>query len=255
MQLSMLAGHRFADYEWSFEPELLLALRTAIGIAPSAEEVPPTLAFSAEMDNGVVDQLFALTELEAHQLLHGEQHFRYHQALQPGVIYRGCAQLSEVVTKPRFSLQHKNTRLLAPDGAPVCDMLSVYVALPVPGTPSHGPKFDEQAFDGARAVPAISREQICAFADASGDHNPVHLDPAVARRAGHLDVFAQGMLGMGMLGGLLPSMRLRRFGVRFISPIPLGDQPRLYQAGSTTQKLVLTNDKGDVRINGYAELN
>ena len=82
----------------------------------------------------------------------------------------------------------------------------------------------------------------------------MHLDPAVARRAGHPDVFAQGMLGMGMLGGLLPSTRLRRFGVRFISQMPLGDQPSLYQAGTTSRKLVLANGKGDVRISGYAEL-
>jgi acyl dehydratase len=98
-------------------------------------------------------------------------------------------------------------------------------------------------------------KQINTFALASGDPNPVHLEPAIACRAGHADVFAQGMLGMGMLGALLSAASLRRFGVRFLSPIALGDQPRLYQTGTRLRELVLTNEKGNIRIRGYAELN
>ncbi|MOA33462.1 MaoC like domain protein [compost metagenome] len=100
----------------------------------------------------------------------------------------------------------------------------------------------------------ISREQIGAFAQASGDDNRVHLQAEIARQAGHADVFAQGMLGMGMLGALLPTSRLKRFGVRFVSPIPLGDQPRLYLQGSTPGELLLTNHQGQIRLKGYAEL-
>lgn len=82
----------------------------------------------------------------------------------------------------------------------------------------------------------------------------MHLEPAIARQAGHPDVFAQGMLGMGLLGALLPCSRLQRFGVRFLSPITLGDQPRLYQAGTTTRQLILANENNSIRIRGYAEL-
>jgi hypothetical protein len=69
-------------------------------------------------------------------------------------------------------------------------------------------------------------------------------------RAGHADVFADGMLG-----ALMSATRLRRFGVRFLSPIALGDQPRLYQTGTRLREPVLTNEKGNLRIRGYAKLN
>ncbi len=55
---------------------------------------------------------------------------------------------------------------------------------------------------------------------------------------------------MGLLGCLLPSSRLRRFGVQSLSPIALGDHPRLYQTGNTSQKLILANENNRIRIRG-----
>ena len=45
-------------------------------------------------------------------------------------------------------------------------------------------------------LPPVDRTTLALFAGASGDHNPIHIDIDVARRAGMPDVFAQGMLGM-----------------------------------------------------------
>jgi acyl dehydratase len=70
-----------------------------------------------------------------------------------------------------------------------------------------------------RAMPPVTRAMLALFAGASGDHNPIHTDLDVARRAGLPDVFAHGMLGMAWLGRLLtgwaPQHRLRRFDARF----------------------------------------
>ena len=52
-------------------------------------------------------------------------------------------------------------------------------------------------------LPAVDRTLLALFAGASGDHNPIHIDIDVARRAGMPDVFAQGMLGMAWLARLL----------------------------------------------------
>jgi acyl dehydratase len=49
----------------------------------------------------------------------------------------------------------------------------------------------------------ITREHLKAYAAASGDPNPMHLDDEMARAAGHPGVFAHGMLSMGYLGELL----------------------------------------------------
>jgi acyl dehydratase len=49
----------------------------------------------------------------------------------------------------------------------------------------------------------ITRDDLKAYAAASGDPNPIHLDDEFARNAGYPGVFAHGMLSMGWLGQLL----------------------------------------------------
>lgn len=65
----------------------------------------------------------------------------------------------------------------------------------------------------------IDREQLARYAEASGDTNPLHLDPEFARKAGFPDVIVHGMLSMALLGRLLtdhfPAERLRGFDARF----------------------------------------
>jgi acyl dehydratase len=72
----------------------------------------------------------------------------------------------------------------------------------------------------------LDREDLRRYAEASGDLNPLHLDPAFAQRAGFEDVIVHGMLGMALLGRLLtdafPTLKLQRFRTRFCSVIPVG---------------------------------
>ncbi|SFQ55687.1 MaoC/PaaZ C-terminal domain-containing protein [Amycolatopsis rubida] len=79
------------------------------------------------------------------------------------------------------------------------------------------------------ALPEISRTALALFAGASGDHNPIHIDPDYARAAGFDDVFAHGMLSMAYLGRLLtgwvPQERIKTFSVRFVSITPIHAEP------------------------------
>ncbi len=76
-------------------------------------------------------------------------------------------------------------------------------------------------------LPPVNRTTLALFAGASGDHNEIHIDIDVARRAGMPDVFAQGMLSMAWIGRLLtgwaPQSQLRRFEVRFQGITHLGN--------------------------------
>src|SRR5579862_3403994 len=79
--------------------------------------------------------------------------------------------------------------------------------------------------------PAITREQLTAYADASGDHNLIHLDDTFARMAGLDGVIAHGMLSMGFLGqfvsGWMSTLEgranLARLKVRFSAMVKPGD--------------------------------
>lgn len=96
----------------------------------------------------------------------------------------------------------------------------------------------------ALQLPPVDRTTLALFAGASGDHNPIHIDIDVARRAGMPDVFAQGMLGMAWLArvitGWVPQSRLRRFDARFQGITHLGNA--IHCSGRVLEKLELDGE-------------
>jgi acyl dehydratase len=66
----------------------------------------------------------------------------------------------------------------------------------------------------------ITKDHLRAYAQASGDPNPMHTDEEFARNAGYPGVFAHGMLSMGFLGEFLEQAggcgAVRRFRARFV---------------------------------------
>jgi acyl dehydratase len=74
----------------------------------------------------------------------------------------------------------------------------------------------------------ITRQRIKAYADASGDQNPIHQDDAVARAVGLPGVIAHGMLSFGLLSRAVTDWleepgRLRGLAVRFSTMVRPGD--------------------------------
>ena len=74
----------------------------------------------------------------------------------------------------------------------------------------------------------FTREQIEAYAEASGDHNPIHLDDEFARSVGLPGVIAHGMLQMGLAARVAVEAaggagRLRRLTCRFSGMVRPGD--------------------------------
>ena len=110
-----------------------------------------------------------------------------------------------------------------------------------------------------------TREQISAYADASGDHNPIHQDDEVARAVGLPGIIAHGMLNYGLLSRALTDWlddpgRLRRLTVRFSNMVQPGDIVRCRgrvkhvdaQAGRATLELWMENQRGE-KVLSHAE--
>ncbi|MDQ3785258.1 MAG: MaoC family dehydratase N-terminal domain-containing protein [Actinomycetota bacterium] len=79
------------------------------------------------------------------------------------------------------------------------------------------------------AVSRVGEDQARRYADASGDHNPIHLEEEVARSARLPGVILHGMCTMALAGkaavdGLAAGdpTRVRQIGVRFNKPVFLG---------------------------------
>jgi len=82
-------------------------------------------------------------------------------------------------------------------------------------------------------IPALTRlvtaEDVKAYADAGGDHNPLHQDDAVARAAGFPGIVAHGMFTMGHLAACISRWaggadRIRRLSAQFRAPVFMGDE-------------------------------
>ena len=75
----------------------------------------------------------------------------------------------------------------------------------------------------------VQRDDFKAYADASGDDNPIHQDEDYARKTGAPTVFAMGMLPAGYLAHAVSDwfggpQHLRRFKVRFTTRVWPGDE-------------------------------
>ena len=74
----------------------------------------------------------------------------------------------------------------------------------------------------------VTHQQITAYAEASGDRNPIHLDDAFARSVGLPGLIAHGMLGMAQLANFVVQWagdhrRLRLLRCRFAGMVRPGD--------------------------------
>lgn len=116
-------------------------------------------------------------------------------------------------------------------------------------------------------TPPITREQLRAYADASGDTNPIHLDDDFAKTAGFPSVIVHGMLSMAFLSDFLcanfPNSRYRihKVKVRFRKVTFPGDSVTCsgkIKNVSDTSAIVVSfhssNQNGEMTCDGEAEV-
>jgi acyl dehydratase len=99
---------------------------------------------------------------------------------------------------------------------------------------------------------SFTRDQIAAYADASGDQNPIHLDDDFAKSVGLPGVIVHGMLQMGILATVAAEEaggpeHLRRILVRFAGMVEPGDTVTFTASRGSGDRLELTavNQKGE----------
>ena len=80
-----------------------------------------------------------------------------------------------------------------------------------------GTKLNEKVF-------YVDRAMLKAYADASGDQNPIHQDEAFAKSVGLPNVISHGMLTMALVGNFVTqwaggAAAVKEFSARFIKPV------------------------------------
>lgn len=75
-----------------------------------------------------------------------------------------------------------------------------------------------------RTTYAVTRDALIAYAAASGDPNPIHQDPEVARSVGLPDVIAHGMFTLALAARYVDEQlgepgRIAELGAKFTKPV------------------------------------
>ena len=112
----------------------------------------------------------------------------------------------------------------------------------------------------------IDRALLKAYADASGDQNPIHQNEEFALSVGLPNVISHGMLTMALAGKYVTewaggSASVREFSARFIKPVivPAGEKVDLTVIATVTEvdgntvKLDITATSAGVKVLGMAK--
>ena len=96
----------------------------------------------------------------------------------------------------------------------------------------------------------VDRDLLKAYADASGDQNPIHQDEAFAKSVGLPNVIAHGMLTMALVGKFVTefaggSASVKEFSGRFVKPVivPAGEKVDL-----TVSATIAEVNGSDIRL-------
>jgi acyl dehydratase len=112
----------------------------------------------------------------------------------------------------------------------------------------------------------VNRALLKQYADASGDHNPIHQDETFAKSVGLPDVIAHGMLTMALVGKYVSdlaggSANVLEIGGRFTKPVivPAGEDVDLTVSATVTEvadgkvSLSLSATSAGVKVLGMAK--
>lgn len=112
----------------------------------------------------------------------------------------------------------------------------------------------------------LSQAQVARYADASGDHNPIHVDEAFARSTPFAGTIAHGMLVLASIGEMMAAafgerwLTRGKLRVRFRAPARPNDEltasatPHSPRNGSWVYGVECRNQQGELLISGTAEV-
>lgn len=120
--------------------------------------------------------------------------------------------------------------------------------------------------DTASLTRTVTDQDILAFAEVTGDHNPIHLNDAFAATTRFSRRIAHGMFGASLISAVLgndlpgPGSIYLSQTLKFLAPVYLGDTvtARVTVTRIKDDKLIVTlqtvceNQRGEALINGEA---
>jgi acyl dehydratase len=201
----------------------------ALGVAPPMFHVRPLMPLLHRMATDPE------LELDYLRLVHGEHAATFHRPLRDGDALALGATLTSLEDKPSgrvatFAIRGTVGGELALEGS------TVFFIRREGGGGGGGKKAppEDPGPPTWEADQPVAPDQAARYADASGDRNPIHLDAAVAQKAGLPGPILHGLCTMAFAQRDLIARacdgdprRLRSIGVRWVKPVLLGEVLRM----------------------------
>lgn len=260
-----------AMFRWSETDAILYAL--GVGARPPDEldlldehrgpAVLPTFALIANW--WAVKDLRTALNLGSNPIVHAAQSLRLERPLTASGDVTVSAEVSAVWDKGKHAAIETTSLGVDADG-PLFSATSQTMVLGAGGFGGdRGPGADDEpgSAPDSEFVDVVRQEQAAIYR-LSGDRNPLHIDPAAARKYGFDDVFLHGLCTLGFAARAVintaggdPSS-LTSIGCRFAKPVKLGSELRtqIWRDGDsvrfrTTQDSVVALSSGTATLAGW----
>ncbi len=204
------------------------------------------------------------------RLLHGEQDMRFGVPVRPGDKITTTSFVEGIEEKESGDILRVGLSSVNQNGEKVLDAIgTMFIRGKSKGAGGGAP-----APEAERGAPdftysqKIDPDQTHRYAEASGDHNPIHTDPMMAQMAGLPGIIVHGLCTMAIASkGVIDKAaggnpeKLKRFKVRFSKPvlpeetITVEAWKKGTQGGITTYDFVVKNNAGEEVVkDGVAEI-
>lgn len=204
-------------------------------------------------------------------LVHGEQDMYYLRVVKPGDKITSVSWVDKIEEKATGEILSVGVRSWNQKGE---DILFSYYSFFIRDPQKKKEKKEGEKKESEIPEPEktakmkVKDDQSYVYADASGDHNPIHVDENFAKSVGFKSVILQGLCTMAFTSKAVidsyadrdPS-RLKRLKVRFSKPVYLGDEleTRMWTVGEAGPRkvinyLTVNQDGVPVILNGVAEV-
>jgi acyl dehydratase len=204
--------------------------------------------------------------VEMMRLVHGEQDMRFLKAVKPGDTITSTSSIAAIDQKTTGELlviamtsknQHGDVVLEARSG--------LFIRGPRKKENLEGEQSDKAREEAEwQALPklfedvvVVAADQSKRYAEASGDHNPIHLDEDVAKMAGLPSIILHGLCTMAFVHDALvrrfgpDPLCVKRLAVRFNKPVVMGDTLTIDVRGTAKNlSLQVRNQAGVVVLKG-----
>jgi acyl dehydratase len=230
----------------------------------SGDLAPPVFAVVPAFESGAEAVLAVAPAELLMMLVHGEQDFAYHRPIVPGMdLVTRSAPLGVRQTSAGVVVAVKSETRTA-EGELVNEQWMSTFFRGAAGQEPGGVVGPEHALDAAlretepfaEAVQKVDEDQTYRYAEPSGDHNPIHLDPDFARAVGLPGIINHGLCTMAFTSHAVIQVaaadprHLRRLAVRFARPVLPGQElgTRFWRAAGGAVAFETSTGGGDTVV-------